>query len=704
MKYRRSVSPLSVKTSKMIAPAFLAAAPAMVLKIRRSNPFVAGCGEDAEAARRWSPGIGPRKKNSMMGACRSESLASRDADGEAQATGESPASLSLKKKRGKQICPGLPPSIVDGKTHATGGASAFICRNKMCSQIPVVQAVKRPSSCGSPSSKADGKAQSTGKASATLSRRKKISNTIPLVRAGNCPVSPGLQTSSKADGEAQTTGKASAALSRKKKISNSIPLVRAGKCPVSPGLQTSKADGKARPTGEISAPSYSKKKMSNLTPLVRSAKRPSSPVSLPNNADSRVQLAGKAPALSRRETRSKLVVNKGRYSKDGRCSLTPRGVLTEESALMQEKKPHIPGPAIKEKVLIDHKQEQAGQMQDVLDLDNWTITKQATEYLWRLPIGAAPGDEVFWDYCDDEQLAKLYQRLALYRLKDRMLLSEGKEVDIAELKERYPLSRLQDQGYFEYLEASLEWYPHPEHTNIAGLDDYQRLALRNDGHYGNWGSYSLTYHTYQADLDYVRYYEEMSKEIKWIEDKVGVDDKQWRTYEKRACFQAMKIGSGYKNLYRHSVLTAFMDYMDSVQFDFDRRRDFDRIYLQIWKRVAKDKIDYERALKEIYEQNMFPSRMRQIKLEVEKLPPSFHGWMKKKYDTYVACIDEKISEEDCHLLIIGSMKEMFPEHKTYLDYVKKKIEVAARIGLIPKDVDVTTQGREGNGILSLRRT
>lgn len=187
----------------------------------------------------------------------------------------------------------------------------------------------------------------------------------------------------------------------------------------------------------------------------------------------------------------------------------------------------------------------------------------------------------------------------------------------------------------------------------------------------------------------------MSEEIKWVKDKVGVDDKQSRRYEKRACFQAMKIGSGYKNLFRHSVLTAYMDYMDSVQFDFDRRRDFDRVYLEIWKRIAKDKMDYDSALKEIYEQNMFPSRMGVIKLEVEKLPPSFHGWMKKKYDAYVACIDENISEEDCHLLIIGSMKEMFPEYKTYLDYVKKKIEVAARIGLIPKDV--TTQGREDNG-------
>jgi hypothetical protein len=32
--------------------------------------------------------------------------------------------------------------------------------------------------------------------------------------------------------------------------------------------------------------------------------------------------------------------------------------------------------------------------------------------------------------------------------------------------------------------------------------------------------------------------------------------------------------------------------MDSVQFDFDRRRDFDRVYLEIWKRIAKDKVRF----------------------------------------------------------------------------------------------------------------
>ncbi|CAM0884798.1 unnamed protein product [Alopecurus aequalis] len=337
----------------------------------------------------------------------------------------------------------------------------------------------------------------------------------------------------------------------------------------------------------------------------------------------------------------------------------------------------------------DHEQDDTQrQLQSLLDVDDRDVTKQATAYFQSISLGAAPGDEEeFWSYCDDQQLTELNRRLALYRIKDHLLLTTGKEVDVAALEEQYPLHVLHGQGYFQHLEASLLWYYHPEHHKIAGLDDYQRLVLRNDGDYRDWDSYSLTYHTYEGDLDYVRFYNEMSTEIKWIEDKIGLDDKQRRKYNSRACLQAMKIESGFHNLFRHSVLGGYMDYMDILQFNFDTRKDFDRIYLESWKRVAKQNIrimDYYDALGEIYEQNMFPSRMGQMKLELEKMPPTFHGWMKKKYDTFVGCINEKVSEEECHILITGSMKKTFPERKTYLDYARKKMEVTERIGLIPK--------------------
>lgn len=302
----------------------------------------------------------------------------------------------------------------------------------------------------------------------------------------------------------------------------------------------------------------------------------------------------------------------------------------EETAMTTLQSPPTSVPPADGYIAGDKEKEEQGagqrqsQLQALLDLDDSTVTKQAAAYLFSMPLGVAPDDEDFWSYCEEPQLTELNRRLALYRIKDHLFLTTGKEVDIAELEEQYPVDILKGQGYFEHLEASLGWYYYPEHTKIAGLDDYQRLVLRNDGDYANWVSYSLTYHTYQGDLDYVRYCDEMSKEIKWIKDKVGLDEELRRKYESRACLQAMKIGSGFhNNLFRHSVLNGYMDYVDSIQFDFNRRKDFDRIYLEIWKRVAKE-----------------------------------------KYDTYVAWIDEKISEEDCHLLIIGSMKKMFPEPKT----------------------------------------
>ncbi|KAI4993437.1 hypothetical protein ZWY2020_007750 [Hordeum vulgare] len=344
--------------------------------------------------------------------------------------------------------------------------------------------------------------------------------------------------------------------------------------------------------------------------------------------------------------------------------------------------------------------EASEKIQALLERDEGILTIEGAEYFFSLPLSAAPGNDRFWSYCSEQQLNELNHRLALYRLKDYKQLHLGKEEDIAELKVKYPLHVLQSEFYFEHLEKSLEWYFHPEHTKIAGLDDYQRLVLQNDNNYVDWDSYCLTYHTYQGDLDYVKYCDRMMEEIKWIEDKVGHDVKQWQRYERRACFLAVKIGSRFgSSLYRHSVMRAYNDYIESVRFDFVTRKDFDRLFLEIWKRVAKQKVDYYCALEEIYQKKLFPLLMGQIKLEIEKLPPSFHGWMKKKYDTYVACIDEKISEEDCHLLIKGSMKKMFPEPKTYLDYARKKMDIAVRIGLIPKAscVDLTTEGREDSG-------
>ncbi|KAM0840862.1 hypothetical protein ACQ4PT_059353 [Festuca glaucescens] len=103
--------------------------------------------------------------------------------------------------------------------------------------------------------------------------------------------------------------------------------------------------------------------------------------------------------------------------------------------------------------------------------------------------------EESWDVYDDpEQLNKVYERLALYRIKAHELFWEGKEVDITQLKEDYSSDTLRDEGYFEQYEMNCGWYFNLEYCKRSSLDDYQRLVLHCDvdDTYVSWESYHTT--------------------------------------------------------------------------------------------------------------------------------------------------------------------------------------------------------------------
>lgn len=129
--------------------------------------------------------------------------------------------------------------------------------------------------------------------------------------------------------------------------------------------------------------------------------------------------------------------------------------------------------------------------------------------------------------------------------------------------------------------------------------------------------------------------------IKWIEDKVGVEEQLWWRYNTVAFNEAMKITIKFPTLFRHSALGAYSEYKLIIEHRFKSRMDFfDVVFLEIWKRVAKN-----------------------------------------NYDTYVARIDKEVSEDDCLFLIREALKKIFPELKGYLHCVRKKMEIAERIGL-----------------------
>ncbi|KAM0924963.1 hypothetical protein ACQ4PT_004507 [Festuca glaucescens] len=75
--------------------------------------------------------------------------------------------------------------------------------------------------------------------------------------------------------------------------------------------------------------------------------------------------------------------------------------------------------------------------------------------------------------------------------------------------------------------------------------------------------------------------------------------------------------------------------------------------------------------------------------------------IKDNYESFVARIDAKLSEEEAHPLIVEAVEQMLPRKKNYLDYARKKMEIAARIGLIPKpSLEGGNQGEMKSAIVS----
>ncbi|CAD6207225.1 unnamed protein product [Miscanthus lutarioriparius] len=99
-----------------------------------------------------------------------------------------------------------------------------------------------------------------------------------------------------------------------------------------------------------------------------------------------------------------------------------------------------------------------------------------------------------------------------------------------------------------------------------------------------------------------------------------------------------------------------------------------RLYFEIWKRVAKQKMNFKDALDEVKDKAMWPFNWAEVKTEIET----------DNYKTYVAGIDKNLEEGDeAYWLIVEAVKKNVPRLKTYYDYAKKKLGIAEKLGLIP---------------------
>ncbi|KAM3352258.1 hypothetical protein ACQJBY_023851 [Aegilops geniculata] len=178
---------------------------------------------------------------------------------------------------------------------------------------------------------------------------------------------------------------------------------------------------------------------------------------------------------------------------------------SEEITWTREKKGNTPIPVTEEKVPADEKQEKGPEEKEKeeLLLKGVRLTDKLNSP-YKLDICST---------CDERQQAEIYLRLSRYYSKALQL--SGQEQDDAQLNEEaeVPLD-VYENIFLERVKDDREWYFDPEQCKLAGLEDYQRLVLRDDCTYRDWEAYRLTYHTYQGDLEYVQFREMMSEKLK----------------------------------------------------------------------------------------------------------------------------------------------------------------------------------------------
>ncbi|KAI5002949.1 hypothetical protein ZWY2020_027599 [Hordeum vulgare] len=160
-----------------------------------------------------------------------------------------------------------------------------------------------------------------------------------------------------------------------------------------------------------------------------------------------------------------------------------------------------------------------------------------------------------------------------------------------------------------------------------------------------------------ADLEYVKFCVEMSEKIKWIEDEAALLRDQRMRNELVAYFQSLKTALQFRNISGRSVLSGFEEHLASLRFDFNpHKKDLVSVYVELWKRVAKKKVNLGEALRQLYEDDIFPSRKALIKYALDSYPDI--SLIKYDYDTYVDGIDKKLPEDEARPLIMEAVKKM----------------------------------------------
>ncbi|XP_044971395.1 uncharacterized protein LOC123433579 [Hordeum vulgare subsp. vulgare] len=288
---------------------------------------------------------------------------------------------------------------------------------------------------------------------------------------------------------------------------------------------------------------------------------------------------------------------------------------------------------------------------------------------------------------DWEQQRKVYERLALYRIRARKR-REGVSIDKLDdrtLKEEYPPQALEEAYYFSDYDqdGTIDWYFDPDLSVHSYLSDYHRLVLKNgDGtRYLDWEKYCSWFTTYETDEEYLKYFEEISKRIKWIKRYMEFEggSPEWISMEAIGFRQAVEIAVDFPHMSYDLVFTAYMDHISNTRFDYFDREETDPLLFEIWKRAAKQKITFRKALDQIQQVNMFPRHEKCIQFILDN--SSTYTRLQYTFDTCVEGISDETPEDEGRMLITKAVWSKLHKEKTWDEYIKEKIQIAKHIGL-----------------------
>ncbi|CAM0953932.1 unnamed protein product [Alopecurus aequalis] len=299
---------------------------------------------------------------------------------------------------------------------------------------------------------------------------------------------------------------------------------------------------------------------------------------------------------------------------------------------------------------------------------------------------------------DDESQHLVYERLVLYRLKAHKL-SKGESIDKlddeARKKELLPdflqnetesifQLHLDVDNYYKSLEGkedgSVGWYFDPEFSKMKDLADYQRLVLKNraDEEYLDWKGYRLDFSTYNMDKEYVQFFTEMSEKLQWLKKYMESEEEPgWLEIKMGGCRHALKIATRYPRVTDNLVLIAYGEHIWSLRNDYLYCDDWDIIFLEIWKLVIKEQLDFTTAVMQVKEKNSVPrhewSLLHFLKGGVTSCLQSRFYFCVEEIPHYAT---DKFAKECIKKKILNLHRK-----KTLHQYKLKKMEIAEKIGL-----------------------